>query len=114
MTTATERKRAQRKRDKDAGITTITLRLDSQEMAMLLEGCTERRIARQPYDVTEYLIGLIRQDNKLLHKQMAGLKKSSCGKCGDTLPGNPAGCCMQGDSACWQTSGYKKLMLSTF
>lgn len=111
MTTAVERKRAQRQRDKEAGITTITLRLDSQEMAMLLEGCTERRIARQPYDVTEYLTGLIRQDNKLLRKQLADLKKSSCVKCGDTLPGDQVGCCMQGDSKCWQTRGYKKLML---
>jgi hypothetical protein len=113
MTTAAERKRIQRQRDKDAGITTITLRVDSQEMAMLLEGCAERRIARQPYEVTEYLIGLIRQDNKLLRKQLADLRKSSCRKCGDTLPGDPGGCCMQGDSACWQTSGYKKLMLLT-
>lgn len=112
MTTAAERKRTQRQRDKEAGITTITLRLDSQEMTMLLEGCAERRIARPPYDVTEYLTGLIRQDNKLLRKQLADLKKSSCRKCGDTLPGDPVGCCMQGDSQCWQTRGYKKLMLS--
>lgn len=96
MINAAERKRMQRQRDKEAGITTITLRLDSQEMAMILEGCQQRRIAREPYDVTEYLIGLIRQDNKLLHKQLAELRKSSCGKCGDTLPGEPGGCCMQG------------------
>lgn len=114
MTTSTERKRAQRQRDKEQGITTIILRVDSKEMAMLQKGCSERRIARRPYEVTEYLIGLIRQDNKLLHKQLANLRKSSCGKCGDTLPGDPDGCCMQGDSACWQTSGYKKLMISTF
>ncbi|NYA43235.1 hypothetical protein HZI31_07955 [Serratia fonticola] len=113
MMTATERKRIQRQRDKDAGITTITLRVDSQEMAMLLEGCAERRIARQPYEVTEYLIGLIRQDNKLLHKQLTNLRKSSCGKCGDIPPGDPNGCCLQGDSKCWQTSGHKKLVLKT-
>ncbi|QLH62768.1 hypothetical protein [Serratia symbiotica] len=113
MINAAERKRMQRQRDKEAGITTITLRLDSQEMAMILEGCQQRRIAREPYDVTEYLIGLIRQDNKLLHKQLAELRKSSCGKCGDTLPGEPGGCCMQGDVQCWQTTGYKKLMLAT-
>jgi len=85
----------------------------SQELAMLLEGCSERRIAREPYELTEYLIGLIRQDNQLLHKQLADLRKSSCGKCGDTLPGEPGGCCLQGDSECWQTLGFKKLMLST-
>lgn len=113
MTTSAERKRTQRQRDKAQGITTITLRVDSKEMAMILEGCEQRRIAREPYEVTEYLIGLIRQDNKLLHKQLANLRKSSCGKCGDTLPGDPSGCCMQGDSQCWQTSGYKLLMLKT-
>ncbi|MGP1008974.1 hypothetical protein [Serratia sp. CY68801] len=113
MTTPAERKRSQRQRDKANGITTITLRVDSQEMAMILEGCQQRRIAREPYEVTEYLTGLIRQDNKLLHKQLAELRKSSCGKCGDTLPGEPGGCCMQGDTQCWQTNGYKKLMLTT-
>lgn len=113
MTTSTERKRAQRQRDKANGITTITLRVDCQEMAMILEGCEQRRIAREPYEIMEYLIGLIRQDNKLLHKQIAKLRKSSCRKCGDTLPGDTGGCCMQGDSQCWQTAGYKKLMLST-
>ncbi|HEJ7249024.1 TPA: hypothetical protein SML60_001456 [Serratia marcescens] len=113
MTTSAERKRSQRQRDKANGITTITLRVDSQEMAMILEGCQQRRIAREPYEVTEYLIGLIRQDNKLLHKQLAELRKSSCRKCGDTLPGELGGCCIQGDSECWQTTGYKKLMLTT-
>ncbi|MGX8140940.1 hypothetical protein ACWUZV_05345 [Serratia marcescens] len=113
MTTSAERKRSQRQRDKANGITTITLRVDSQEMAMILEGCRQRRIAREPYEVTEYLIGLIRQDNKLLHKQLAELLKSSCGKCGDTLPGEPGGCGMQDDTQCWQSTGYKSLMLST-
>ncbi len=37
---------------------------------MILEGCQQRRIAREPYEVSEYLIDLIRLDNKLLHKQM--------------------------------------------
>ncbi|MCW6623674.1 hypothetical protein [Yersinia ruckeri] len=114
MTTASDRKRAQRQRDKALGITTVTLRLDAQELAMLWEGCEQRRIARQPYDITEYLTGLIRQDNKLLHKQLAELKKSSCKRCGDTLPGEKDGCCLQGDSACWQTMGYKKLMLGIY
>ncbi|MEB6537637.1 hypothetical protein MXM81_00870 [Serratia plymuthica] len=113
MFTSAERKRAQRQRDKAKDITTVTLRVDSQEMAMILEGCQQRRIAREPYEVTEYLIGLIRQDNKLLYKQLTELRKSSCGKCGNTLPGEPEGCCMQGDSECWQTTGYKKLMLKT-
>lgn len=80
---------------------------------MILEGCQQRRIAREPYEVTEYLIGLIRQDNKLLHKQIAELRKSSCRKCGDTLLGEPEVCCMQGDDQCWQTTGYKKMMLAT-
>lgn len=113
MTTASDRKRAQRQRDKELGITTLTLRLDVQELAMVQEGCEQRRIARQPYEVTEYLASLIRQDNKLLHKQLAELKKSSCKRCGDTLPGDKAGCCLQGDSECWQTLGYKRLMLDT-
>ncbi|AJJ01834.1 putative bacteriophage protein gp46 [Yersinia pseudotuberculosis IP 32953] len=113
MTTASERKRAQRLRDKKLGITELTLRIDTAEMAMLLDGCEQRRIARGPYERAEYLIGLLRQDNKLLHKQLAELKKDSCKRCGDTLPGDRDGCCFQGDTACWQTLGYKKLMLDT-
>lgn len=110
MTTASDRKRAQRQRDKELGITTLTLRLDAQELAMVLEGCEQRRIARQPYEVTEYLASLIRQDNNLLHKQLAELRKSSCKRCGDTLPGDKSGCCLQGDTECWQTLGYRRLM----
>ncbi|AOF14799.1 hypothetical protein BB936_10270 [Yersinia enterocolitica] len=113
VTAASERKRAQRQRDKELGITELTLRLDTAEMTMLLEGCEQRRIARGPYERAEYLIGLLRQDNKLLHKQLDELKKSSCKRCGDTLPGDKAGCCLQGDTECWQTQGYKKLMLDT-
>lgn len=82
MITASDRKRAQRQRDKELGITTLTLRLDAQELAMVLEGCEQRRIARQPYEVTEFLVSLIRQDNKLLHKQLAELRKSSCSGAG--------------------------------
>ncbi len=65
------------------------------------------------YERAEYLIGLLRQDNKLMHKQLDELKKGSCKRCGDTLPGDKTGCCLQGDTACWQTQGYKKLMLDT-
>ncbi|WP_145551619.1 hypothetical protein [Yersinia mollaretii] len=113
MTTASERKRAQRLRDKELGITELVLRIDAAEMAMLSEGCEQRRIARGPYERAEYLIGLLRQDNKLLRKQLDELKKSSCKRCGDTLPGDKAGCCLQGDTECWQTLGYRRLMLDT-
>ncbi|CAI0961838.1 Uncharacterised protein [Serratia plymuthica] len=57
MTASAERKRAQRQRYKANGITTITLRVDSQEMAMILDSCQQRRIARASYELTEYLIG---------------------------------------------------------
>jgi hypothetical protein len=113
VTTASNRKRAQRLRDKELGITELTLRLDTAEMAMLWEGCEQRRIARQPYERAEYLIGLLRQDNKLLHKQREELKKGSCKRCSDTLPGDKAGCCLQDDAECWQTQGYSRLMLTT-
>ncbi|EPS8491406.1 replication endonuclease [Yersinia enterocolitica] len=79
----------------------------------MVEGCEQQRIARGPYERAEYLIGLLRQDNKLLRKQLDELKKGSCKRCGDTLPGDKAGCCLQGDTECWQTQGYKKLMLDS-
>ncbi|HFI1931283.1 TPA: hypothetical protein ACGPMY_001653 [Yersinia enterocolitica] len=102
-TAATTRKQAQRQRDKSAGINEIRARLEPEEFAMLTEGMTARRLFRPAYDLPEYIALLIRQDNQRLKEQLAELGKQRCGKCGDTLPGDPNGCCLRGEAACWKT-----------
>ncbi len=111
-TAATTRKQAQRQRDKSAGINEIRARLEPEEFAMLTEGMTARRLFRPAYDLPEYIALLIRQDNQRLKEQLAELGKQRCGKCGDTLPGDPNGCCLRGEAACWQTKGINSLLIS--
>ncbi|EPE4163461.1 hypothetical protein ACSILI_001640 [Yersinia enterocolitica] len=111
-TAATTRKQAQRQRDKSAGINEIRARLEPEEFAMLIEGMTARRLFRPTYDLPEYIALLIRQDNQRLKEQQAELGKQRCGKCGDTLPGDPSGCYLRGEAACWQTKGINSLLIS--
>lgn len=106
-TAATTRKQAQRQRDKSAGINEVRARLEPEEFTMLNEGMVARRLFRPAYDLPEYIALLIRQDNLRLKEQLAEMGKQRCGKCGDTLPGDPNGCCLRGEAACWQTKGIR-------
>lgn len=108
-----ERKAAQRARQAESGDQRFELVLDKQEIEMLAQNCAARRPFREPYEMNEYLTLLIRRDNEELQRQLAELKTGSCGKCGDKLPGDSAGCYFYqiGDSACWQTFGWHDLKL---
>jgi hypothetical protein len=86
-----------------AGINEVRARLEPEEFAMLNEGMVARRLFRPAYDLPEYIALLIRQDNLRLKEQLAEMGKQRCGKCGDTLPGDPNGCCLRGETVCWQT-----------
>lgn len=105
----TERKAAQRARQRDAGMVKIEIYVDAQELEMLKRNCALRRPGRDPYDIDEYLTTLIRQDAAALQQKIATLGKRSCQKCGEKLP--VAKCCLSGASECWNTQGWHDLKL---
>ncbi|WP_188249427.1 hypothetical protein [Citrobacter sp. C1] len=107
---AAERKAAQRARQSAAGERKIELVLDDQELEMLAQNCAARRPGRAPYEMAEYIALLIRQDDARVRGHIKAIGANRCGKCGDVLPVDS--CCMQGDSACWVTSGWHQTKLS--
>ncbi|CDH32768.1 hypothetical protein [Xenorhabdus bovienii] len=104
-----ERKAAQRQRQKNSGVTKIEVLLDNQELAMLKQNCSLRRLGRDPYDVAEYLALLIRKDNAEVQQKMQALSTRQCGKCGECLPVSE--CCFSGEAACWATRGWHEVKL---
>ncbi|MEH2922397.1 hypothetical protein ACFFL1_05945 [Samsonia erythrinae] len=105
-----ERKAAQRKRQQEQGITKMELSLDAQELEMLDRNRQARRPGKDAYDREEYIQMLIRQDDARVKLRIKAISKQRCGKCGDVLPVDS--CCMQGDTACWVTNGWKKFLLA--
>ncbi|WP_323667106.1 hypothetical protein [Pectobacterium punjabense] len=106
---STERKAAQRARQRDAGVVKVEIHVDAQELEMLKHNCTLRRPGREPYDIDEYLTTLIRQDAAALQQKIATLNKRNCQKCGEKLP--VVECCLSGASECWNTQGWHDLKL---
>ncbi|AFC22474.1 transcriptional regulator [Pectobacterium phage ZF40] len=106
---AAARKRAQRKRQREAGVTKLELNLDAQELEMLRRNCAARRPGKEPYDMDEYIQMLIRQDDARVRQKIKAIGHRICGKCGESLPVDS--CCMTGDSACWNTSGWHEMKL---
>ncbi|ELE3518956.1 hypothetical protein RC265_003062 [Salmonella enterica] len=107
---AAERKAAQRARQAATGDRKFELVLDEQEMEMLERNCAFRRPSRAPYDMSEYIALLIRQDDARVRGRINSISKSRCGKCGDALPVDSCPC--DGDSACWVTRGWHETKLS--
>lgn len=107
--TAAERKAAQRKRQKESGETKLELIVDAQELEMVNKNRVLRRPGKEPYEQSEYIQLLIRQDNERLQKQMQELEKNTCAKCGDKLPVTE--CCLTGAAECWNTKGWQELKL---
>lgn len=108
-----ERKRAQRERDKERGLTELRIKLEPEELAMLQDSAAGRRLFRQPYDLSEYISLLIREDHARLKRQLVRIQTQHCQKCGANAPGDLSGCICTGDSQCWQTTGRNKLLLKT-
>ncbi|EBI8326872.1 hypothetical protein CPV29_10595 [Salmonella enterica] len=107
---AAERKAAQRARQAEAGNRKLELVLDEQELEMLTRNCAARRYGRAPYDMSEYIALLIRQDDARVRGRIKSISANRCGKCGDTLPVESCPC--DGDSACWVTRGWHETKLS--
>ncbi|KQN56758.1 hypothetical protein [Erwinia sp. Leaf53] len=101
-----ERKAAQRARQNATGTKKLELKLDQQELAMLKSNCATRRPGRPPYDMTEYIALLIRQDDARVRSRFQIIRKKRCSRCGDQLPVN--NCPLKGEAACWvMRSGYE-------
>ncbi|MGV4259644.1 hypothetical protein [Citrobacter freundii] len=105
-----ERKAAQRSRQSAAGERKLEMVLDEQEMEMLARNCAARRPGRAPYDMSEYIALLIRQDDARVSGRIKAISSNRCGKCGDTLPVESCPC--DGDSECWVTRGWHETKLS--
>ncbi|RFU89022.1 hypothetical protein [Citrobacter gillenii] len=106
---AAERKAAQRARQSAAGERKIELVLDDQELEMLAQNCAARRPGRAPYEMSEYIALLIRQDDARVGRHIKAISANRCGKCSDALPVD--NCYMQGDSQCWVTNGWHQTKL---
>lgn len=106
---AAERKAAQRARQSFAGERKVELVLDAQELEMLERNCVSRRPGRDPYEMSEYVAMLIRQDDARVRGRIKSISTRSCGKCGDSLPVQDCPC--SGDSACWATMGWHETKL---
>lgn len=83
--TSAERKAAQRARQSAAGERKIELVLDEQEQEMLARNCAARRPGRDPYEISEYIALLIRQDDARVRGRINAISKLRCSKCGDAL-----------------------------
>lgn len=106
---AAERKAAQRARQSASGDRKLELVLDAQEVEMLAQNCATRRPGREPYEMSEYIALLIRQDNARVAGRIKSISTRKCGKCGDKLPVDSCPC--QGDSQCWTTRGWHETKL---
>ncbi|RZN40410.1 hypothetical protein FEK48_13240 [Escherichia sp. E2593] len=106
---AAERKAAQRARQTAAGERKLELYLDEQEVDMLARNCAARRPGRAPYEMSEYIAMLIRQDDARVRGRIKSIGANRCGKCGDMLPVEL--CPFDGDSSCWVTMGWHNVKL---
>lgn len=104
-----ERKKAQRARQSAAGERKVEVVLDAQELEMIGRNCAARRPGRDPYEMSEYIALLIRQDDARVRGRIKSISKRRCGKCGDALPVESCPC--TGDSQCWNTLGWHYLKL---
>ncbi|MCS3605281.1 hypothetical protein [Erwinia rhapontici] len=107
---AAERKAAQRARQAQSGEHKVELVFDAQELAMLERNRVARRPGRDPYELTEYVALLIRQDDARVKTRFKSLSKKRCGRCGDQLP--VQSCPLQKEVACWVRNGWYEVKLT--
>ena len=107
---AAERKAAQRARQTASGEHKVELVFDAQELAMLERNRVARRPGRDPYELTEYVALLIRQDDARVRARFKSLSNKRCGRCGDQLP--VQSCPLQKEVACWVRNGWYDVKLT--
>lgn len=103
MTTAAQRKQAQRERERQLKIKRVEVPLSKNEQNMLAEGCE----FRGGYSASEYIATLIRRDHALIHEIKAEL--GSCDFCQSPLP---AGCNkkFKGRAECFFTHKARQIL----
>jgi hypothetical protein len=101
------KKQAQRKREKELGVVNVNIKLSAKDNEQLSELCNVRGGVRGPYDKDEYIATLIRRDAEKLENDLFELK---CDGCTLKLPDGCGGVC-KGQSDCYHTLSYRKLML---
>ena len=103
MTSAAQRKQAQREREKSFDIKRIEVPLSATERAMLAEGCE----FRGGYDANEYIATLIRRDHTRIQEIKAEL--GSCEFCQSPLP---TGCnkIHKGRAECFHTHKARQIL----
>lgn len=107
---AAERKAAQRARQAQSGEHKVELVFDAQELEMLERNRVARRPGRDPYELTEYVALLIRQDDARAKARFKSLSKKRCGRRGDQLP--VQSCPLQKEVACWVRFGWNEVKLT--
>jgi len=106
---AAERKAAQRARQAQSGEHKVERVFAAQELAMLERNRVARRPGRDPYELTEYVALLIRQDDARAKARFKSLSKKRCGRCGDQLP--VQSCPLQKEVACWVRFGWNEVKI---
>lgn len=84
--------------------------LGPTERAMLDEGCRVRGGVGGPYDVSEYLAALIREDHQRLNGLLAEAQQYPCRQCGKALPQGCGGV-FKGELACLHTPSAWKFAI---
>lgn len=110
--TGTDRKKAQRERDRTQGVRRIEIRLSAEAIAALDRACGIRGGVRGAYDLSEYVETLVRQDRQRLDLHLEQLKEAGpCKACGRELPEGCGGE-WQEESSCFHRMEYRQLLLS--
>ncbi|MGL4505841.1 MAG: hypothetical protein ACRCUF_08910 [Aeromonas sobria] len=106
----TDRKAAQRERDKATGVKRVELRLPAALAEKLEMGMTVRGADLGPYGIQEYIETLIEMDADKLALQLEQLAEVPCRYCGKALPEGCGGS-FKGEGACLKTREEKQLLL---
>lgn len=104
------RKEAQRLRDQAMGIERKEIRFSARELDLARFGCLVRGGLAEPYDLSEYVLTLIRRDYERLSAQLVELQGSTCAQCNKPLPMGCKGV-FKGELPCWFTRGPSALLL---
>ena len=106
--TDAQKKQAQRNREKELGVVTLTVKLSASENEQIERARAIRGGVRGPYDKDEYIATLIRRDMETLGDQLS--KIGSCDGCSLKLPEGCRGIC-SGQNNCYHHLSYRELML---
>lgn len=109
----TDRKKAQRERDRTQGTKRIEIRLSAEVAKGLEEACRIRGgTGREPYTLAEYVELLIIQDRERLDLLLTQMADVPCQKCGKTIPEGGCGGVHRWERDCLHTLDERALLLT--